>query len=265
MPPTLNSPNVDNYTIGKGKVSLKLDGDADWVDCGNAPEFELTPNLEKLAHFSSREGVKKKDKEVVTSKSATLRIVLEEMTARNMGLALLGLPNTTDPANITIDIMSVNSVDAAIRFEGTNEVGPKWNYEFPLCQFNPSKSLQPISDEWAQIELEAEVLSDEAGHFGSANADFSGGAAPVNHIVPQIYGTAQVGQTLTAFPGVWDGGPFFNYQWKAATIDIPGANGSTYIPVVGDIGDTITVEVTAINGGGQTVLTSAATAAVIAA
>jgi hypothetical protein len=169
-----NSPNVDNYYIGKGIVYVKLPGDADYVDIGNVPEFEFTPEIEKLDHFSSRAGVRSKDKSVVLEKAATLRMVMEEWTARNLSLALLGAVDNGNPDEVTIDIFSENSIQAAVKFVGTNEVGPKWTFEFPKVEFIPSAALNPISDEWGQIEVTGDVLFDDATQsWGTAKGDFA--------------------------------------------------------------------------------------------
>jgi len=83
---------------------------------------------------------------------------------------------------------------------------------------------------------------------------------------PAISGTAQVGYTLSVSNGVWSFTPSsYAYQWKADGTNISGATGSTYNPVVGDIGKAITCQVTATNAGGSTAATTAATAAVAAA
>ena len=57
---------------------------------GNCTEFEFTPEIEKLDHFSSREGVRTKDKSVVLQKSGTVRLVLDEWSVENLKLAVLG-------------------------------------------------------------------------------------------------------------------------------------------------------------------------------
>lgn len=89
---------------------------------------------------------------------------------------------------------------------------------------------------------------------------------PVNTVVPAITGTAQVGQTLTVSNGTWTGaGITFSYQWEAEGAPISGATSSTYVPVVGDIGDTLTCVVTATNGAGSDTAETTATSAVIAA
>jgi hypothetical protein len=174
MPVSQTSPNVENYYIGKGKVEIKLPGDADYVDIGNVPEFEYTPNLTKLDHFSSRAGTRSKDKSVVTEKAATIRIVMEEWTARNLSMALMGAVDNSQPTAVTVDIFSLNSITASVRFTGANDVGPKWTFEFPNVEFTPTSSINPISDEWGQIEVTGDILFDDGTQsWGTATGDFS--------------------------------------------------------------------------------------------
>jgi TP901-1 family phage major tail protein len=89
--------------------------------------------------------------------------------------------------------------------------------------------------------------------------------APANTLLPSIAGIAQVGQTLSANVGTWTHSAVFTYQWKLDGSNISGATGATYDPVVGDIGATITVAVTATNSSGSATATSGGTADVIAA
>jgi hypothetical protein len=258
---SLDSPNVENYAVGKGVVWIKfLDApaDADFVDIGDVSEVEFTPNIEKLDHFSSREGVKSKDRSVVLSKSGELRLVMSEMTARNLSILLMG--NAVVAGNqATIDIFSTNVRVAAVRFVGANEIGPKWTVNHPRVEFSPGSSINWISEEWLTLEAKGEVLSVD-GSFGTAVADFVD-VIPANIVLPQIQtdGSPAVGETLTAFVGVWSGSPAtYTYQWKNATVAISGATNPTYIPVAGDSGDSITVTVTAHNGGGNVAATSPA-------
>jgi hypothetical protein len=76
-----------------------------------------------------------------------------------------------------------------------------------------------------------------------------------------------VGQTLTATTGTWTHNPTsFTYQWNRAGTAIGGATASTYVPVTGDLGNTLTVSVVATNSGGSSSpATSAATRAVTVA
>ena len=152
------SPSTDNYYVGKGKLSFKATGAGAFRDLGNVTELETTPNLTTLEHFSSREGVKKKDKEVVTEKKMTVRLVMDEWTADNLAMALLGDISTDVDGNKVIDIYSRNSFEGELKYEGTNEVGPQMDIHLLKVAFKPGKSLNPISDEWGNIEIEGEAL-----------------------------------------------------------------------------------------------------------
>ncbi len=91
-------------------------------------------------------------------------------------------------------------------------------------------------------------------------------AAPVAIAAPVISGEAVVGSTLSAGPGSWsDASATFSYAWQrcdsaGACSAIDGASSATYTPTSDDLGDTISVSVTAANAGGQNTATSAATA-----
>jgi hypothetical protein len=90
-------------------------------------------------------------------------------------------------------------------------------------------------------------------------------SAPANTALPAISGIAQVGEELTAWEGIWTGAPTFTYVWEADGTPIGGATAKTYTPVVGQIGDVITVVVTATNSHSAVTAESVGTAAVIAA
>ena len=68
---------------------------------------------------------------------------------------------------------------------------------------------------------------------------------------PTISGTAQVGQTLGATPGVWQWKPVkYAYQWQNEGSNIGGATSSTYTLQASDLSALITVKVVATNGVG---------------
>ena len=161
------SPSTDNYYVGKGKISFKPVGSATFRDVGNVTELETTPNLTTLEHFSSREGVKKKDKEVITEKKLTVRMVMDEWTAENLAMALLGEVTTNVAGDKVIDIFSLNTFEGELKYEGTNEIGPQMDIDLFKVAFKPGKGLNPISDEWGNIEIEGEALADATGKFGT--------------------------------------------------------------------------------------------------
>ena len=91
------------------------------------------------------------------------------------------------------------------------------------------------------------------------------GSAPTSQALPTvspsnpIVGTSENGTT-----GTWTGSPTYTYQWKRADTGTPisGATSTSYTPVAGDVGHTLSITVTATNAYGSTSATSSATSAV---
>lgn len=164
MPITNVSHNVAEYYVGKGIVTVAtLEAPAVWFDIGNVPEFEFTPTIEELEHMSSRGGVRMRDLTIVLERGGDLRMVMEEWTAFNMSVILMG--DITTAADVhTIEIMSKTQFSCGVRFQGMNDVGPRWNFQFHRVDFLPSGSLNPISEEWAGLEVTGRL----------AAVDFSG-------------------------------------------------------------------------------------------
>ena len=87
---------------------------------------------------------------------------------------------------------------------------------------------------------------------------------PTNTAPPSISGTAEVGQTLTAGPGTWNGTatPTFTYQWQRCDAQgnncasIAGATTQTYTVQSADVGATLRVVVVATDSSGSNSATS---------
>jgi len=168
--PIQNSAHIDNTFIGKGVVSFMKTGEGSYRDFGECPEVEFTMNVDKLDYFSNRSGIRTKARTVVREKSATLRIVMSELTADNLALYLMGTAVAGSPAAspYSIDIFALSEITGALRFVGANDIGAKVQLDFFNVSFTPGASFSPISDEWGQLEVTADVLIDGDGSFGTA-------------------------------------------------------------------------------------------------
>jgi len=159
------SPSTDNYQVGKGVVSFSTDDGANFRDVGNVSIFEWTPTVDKLDHFSSREGVKVKDKSIAITTAATLKMTMDEITADNLAMLALGEVDSDTDGDHTITSMSSSSVEGIIKFEGANDVGLQIDF-IGKVSFVPSGSFNPISDEWNTIEVTGEMVFTDADGLG---------------------------------------------------------------------------------------------------
>lgn len=168
--PTLISPNTGNYRIGKGALWFDKDATGTYRHMGNATSIEFTAKIETLEHFSQMEGVKSKDEEIVLSAGGTIKVVLDEWTPANLQLALVGTVDEGASGGPTVQIMDQDFIEGAVKFISNNAKGPRVNAYYHRVKFKPSASLNMISDEWGQIEVEGEVLVSQTapnvGKFG---------------------------------------------------------------------------------------------------
>jgi alpha-tubulin suppressor-like RCC1 family protein len=113
--------------------------------------------------------------------------------------------------------------------------------------------------------------SGESPAVGSSPSGSSSGAArsgpPRDVQPPTISGEAREGRELVATPGTWSRGEPIEYTYRWRSCDAQGgcvgATGPTYPLRARDVGDTVSVEVTATNGTGSATASSNATAAVL--
>jgi hypothetical protein len=91
---------------------------------------------------------------------------------------------------------------------------------------------------------------------------------PTINIPAAIVGVPHVGTPITATDATWNNSVNSRaYQWQSAGVNAsgPGAITLTYTPVIGDVGNTLTIIVTATNSAGSASSTSASSAAVLGA
>ena len=166
------NPSTELYTLGKGVLWI-----AEWSggspgeyrDVGNSPRFEVEILIEKLPHFSSRSGAKTKDKVVTLERGYNVNFDLDEKSAKNIALFLMGNIDGN-----TIHALTQTDLEYAIKFKADNPVGPNDIWEFWRCHISPSGSASLIADEWLNLSYMGEGLSDVASHSDSPYFDVTG-------------------------------------------------------------------------------------------
>lgn len=97
-PNTTGKPDTEDYNLGRGIVYFApIDAAGKptiWRDLGNAPEFNISVEVETLEHQSSREGLKIVDKEVIISQEISVSFQLDEINFENLALFFSGEKNT---------------------------------------------------------------------------------------------------------------------------------------------------------------------------
>lgn len=168
MPPV--SPSTANYTLGKGILYIgEWSGvtpptdPSGYVDVGNCPEFTVEVTESTLDHFSSRSGLKVKDKQVVLETGYTVKFKLDEMSVKNMQMFLKA---TLSGTNVLL-ANTVNDKEYALKFISDNPVGPNDIWQFWRCKLKPDGAFNLIGEEWSTLGFSGEGLADTAGHASS--------------------------------------------------------------------------------------------------
>jgi surface antigen len=123
-----------------------------------------------------------------------------------------------------------------------------------------SPTYKPVAAdvrEQIAVQVTVERTGYRTARASSAPTDPVAPGSFVNTRDAAIDGTPQVGKRLTADPGGWSPKASFAYQWYVAGQPVDGADAQTYRPRPEDVGDPITVQVTASRPGYVTALVTA--------
>lgn len=153
----MTPPNTGNYQISKGIVSFSTDNGSSFRDLGNVPSATWQPTVDKLDHFSSRAGIKTKDKSVAVTSSATLKLQMDEIVADNIAMLALGDVESNSDGDSVIKSMTLSSIEGIIQIVGTNDVGLKVDF-IGEVSFTPTGQYDFISQEWNSMEITGDMV-----------------------------------------------------------------------------------------------------------
>lgn len=270
----VTSPDVSNLAVGKGFILFKPEDQANFFHVGNVPTFTFTPKVTVLDHYSAMQGTRLKDLTIVTEKSGEVKMDLEELTAQNLAMLVMGDVGVDGgtPPNPQVQIFSRSSLIGELKFYATNEVGPRWYVDLLSVNLVPSGDFSPIVDNaFVKMIVNGSVQAVD-GVFGTMTLmPPLSTVAPENVLLPTITGMTgtagapKVGDVLSASVGGWVGASTYTFAWQSVTgsagpwVPISGQTAKTYTVVSGDVGKTFKVAVTGHNTKGTTIATSAAT------
>jgi hypothetical protein len=127
---------------------------------GNCPSVEVEPTLERLPHYSSRAGLRNKDKNPVIQAEYALNITCDEIAAVNLNRFLLG---TMSGSNV-VKAMQDMDAEYKVRFESDNPIGPNQKWKFHRVTLGPGGALSLIGEEWMAMSFNGEGLADVANN-----------------------------------------------------------------------------------------------------
>ena len=98
--------SVNNvHTIGEGKLLFKPYGALGFIDLGKCSDFKVSVTAQRKGHFTHRDGIKKKNDEIITEITASADVQLEQVNLDNLNIYLLGgtITNSTQTSGSLSD------------------------------------------------------------------------------------------------------------------------------------------------------------------
>jgi hypothetical protein len=195
-------------------------------------------------------------------------------TARTVG----PIPIPAPPANTALPVISGTVQDgqtlATSNGSWSSPDGLGFRYQWQRCSSTGTSCANVTGAKFGSYKLSSADVGDEItvvisatddeNQTGQATATPTGQVAvpapPADTAPPVISGTVQDGQTLTTTNGTWSSpdGLAFQYQWQRCTstgtgcVKVVGAKFSSYTLSSADVGDEITVVVSATDDENQT-------------
>jgi len=155
--------STELFTLGKGIVKFDrfdVDGLPTGLrDVGNAPAFNLTIEIEKIEHITSREGIGTVDWTRTKIRRLKGNFELDEFDRENLRLWLFG-----QTGSFAIAPLTSGDLIGTLDFWPTNDIGPNYHYEGWRVKLSPTGNLGLISDELGKIGFEFEAETDIDTH-----------------------------------------------------------------------------------------------------
>jgi hypothetical protein len=161
------TPNVENLWMGTGIVKFKERGQGAERDLGELSSLQTELSVEKLDYWSKRGPTRRKVRSVVTQQAGTVTMVMNEFTAENLALHLMGEVSTESDGEKEVEIFAKTEIEGELRYIGQNEIGNQYEVFLASVSFQPGDALEWLPDEWGAITVTGEMLARD-GSFGFA-------------------------------------------------------------------------------------------------
>jgi hypothetical protein len=100
---------TESYTIGKGSLRFKADGETGYTPFGNCPDFKISTAVDELEHTSSEEGLSNIDMTLKTKMTMTATFTADELTKENLRKFILA-ETAADTTQTAAALGGINNV-----------------------------------------------------------------------------------------------------------------------------------------------------------
>lgn len=164
--PLDTSPSTELYALGKGVLTIGTwvgstpPSANDYVDVGNCPRFDVEVTEETLPHYSSRSGVRKKDKEVTLETGYMVDFDLDEISRKNLRIYLRASLSGTRVLRANMEL----NKEYSLIFTTDKPYGSNETWTFHRAKIKPGGAFSLITEEWQAISFHGEGLADTANN-----------------------------------------------------------------------------------------------------
>lgn len=176
-------PNVANLSLFKGIIKWKPAGAGSYSDLGECLSFTTSMDAETLVYNSRRHSSRIPVKTVTLGKTMSVGITMSEFADSNLEIWSMGESGGSPGV---IEIGTAAEVRGALRYIGTNEVGPTFQVDLYDVLLTPNGDLEWLADtDWSEMQLSGSVNADPTtGSFGqiqpiTAGIEVAAGSPPV--------------------------------------------------------------------------------------
>jgi len=159
----------ENYTLGMAQLTFydKV-ANTTWL-IGNIVATSVAPEITFLDHFTVNQGVRKKDRSLITQKAVAINFTFDEITATSLRHFLLGTSTGTNVSadNYRILPMEAGEIKGSASLLFESAYGRDWTWSIPSASFKPDGTFDFNAEDWMTAKGILEVLQAEDTNSGT--------------------------------------------------------------------------------------------------
>jgi hypothetical protein len=167
--------DTGNLTIGAAKIYFNATvGHPDCLatqafrttanSLGNIVSADITPENTYVEHFTSNQGKRVRDKEVVTQSAINVSFTFDEMNMANLRRFFFGTTN----ASYVFPLQS-NIAEGSAQIVVQTQIGKDMIYQIPKCNLRPAGGLTLNPESWHEAPMQLSILEYLDGDYTNVN------------------------------------------------------------------------------------------------